>query len=322
MQIIKIPYSELRISRYEELLMSSEVSTPFHSLDWLDLMIATNAALRLEIIVVTDNHQEIAFLPYFTKKNWPSFWMFMPHWAYSGFIYNKQNENNLFAFLRKNNFTNYSTRMVTFDGELYRTLPYLHGVFEKYSTWILETTNTFEDMMRAIPSKTRNQIRKAFKEGVIYKKIETRQELEESKQIYSMLVLKHNIRSPYPPILFDELYKLSLKGGNISFNIAKYDDQVIAYSVFLMSRQQVFYWLNASISDYSSLNATNGILSLMIQACCEDNDVKFINFGAVPYGNDGLMHFKKNWGTTEVKYGYYDSTFKHMKGKLNAIMGK
>ena len=322
MKIKKIPYSELRTSRYQELFIASEVSTPFHSLDWLDLIIETNAALRLELVVISDNHQEIAFLPYFTKMNWPSFWMFMPHWAYSGFIYEKLNETILFDFLRKNSFTNYFTCMVIFEGELYKTLPYLHGIFEKYSSWILETTNTFEDMMSAIPSKTRNQIRKAFKEGVTYKKIETKQELEEIKQIYSMLVLKHNIQSPYPSILFDELYKLSLKGGNISFNIAKYDDQVIAYSVFLMSRKQVFYWLNASISDYSSLNATNGILSLMIQACCKDNEVKFINFGAVPYGNDGLMHFKKNWGTTEVKYGYYDSTIKHMKERLNAIMGK
>ena len=210
LQIKKIKFSDLKRNRYIEIFNSSEKSTPFHSLDWLEFIAESNLNLSLELVVVLDGCNEIAYLPYFTKKNWPSYWMYLPYGTYSGFIYKEINETKIFEFLRKKRFVNFISRLVILDGEKYKNLPYLYGVYDKYVTWILETTNPYNDILDAIPSKTRNQIRKAFKEGVTYKKIETVDELESCKNLYSMLVRKHNISSPYPYKLFEKLFWFSI----------------------------------------------------------------------------------------------------------------
>jgi lipid II:glycine glycyltransferase (peptidoglycan interpeptide bridge formation enzyme) len=173
-----------------------------------------------------------------------------------------------------------------------------------------------------LPSKTKNQIRKSHKSGILYKNIETSEELQECKLIYDALITKHDIKNPYVKNIFDHLFCLSKKNKNIVFRVAKLDQAVIAYSVFLKSPSQLFYWLNASNPCFSSLNPTSGLLSLAIEDCCADVSLAMINLGAVPAGNDGLLHFKKNWGAVEMQYGFFYSPAWRLWEIFNEFMGK
>ena len=317
-----ICYSQIDSASYDALFHSAENATPFHSRSWMNMVASARKDLEPKVLVVYDNDREIAYLPYFTIVGRPAFWLFMPYGAYSGFIYSSLNKTEISDFLMQKRFARLFTQVVIFEDTIYKELSYLHEVPEKYSTWILPTNRSYSDVFSDFPSKTKNQIRKAFKADVLYKKIDTERELEECKALYSILVEKHRILNPYILKLFEHIYKISLQQSNIVFNIATQNDRVIAYSVFLTSRTHVFYWLNASDPAMAALNATNGLLAQMIQYCCEQPDVRMINFGAVPSGNEGLLQFKKNWGTIEIKYGYYNSYFKHIKDALYGFMGK
>jgi hypothetical protein len=316
-------FSNKNINRYQynEIFNNSDIATPFHSLEWLDIIQETYPGIELMFASISLMNNQIAFLPYFTPKNKMHLWMYVPLGGYSGFIYEPNRREDVTIALKQIKFIKFFTRIVIFEDDIYKYCSDLYNYKNQYSTWLLDVTKGYNEIFsNNIHPKTRNQIRRAFKENIVeYKEIETMQEVQQCKILYLHLVRKHQIKSPYPLEVFDNLYRKSLVSSNIMFLIARVDSVVIAYSIFLKSKTQLFYWMNASDASYSRLNATNGLLSKVIKYSCDEMDIRTFNFGAVPPGNTGLLHFKTNWGAYEKRYGYFDSKGKIWSERINNL---
>lgn len=314
-RIIKIKYQEIDINLYSEFLDNSDVVTPFHSVDWLKLIKDSRQDLELSFLVVVENNTWLAVMPYFSRKYMPFTTISMPYGGYGGFIYNKFNFEKIKAIIKNNNyFIHQITCIHSFDN--------LYDDFllnKKLNTWVVDCRCTFDELFSSFNTKTRNQVRKSFKSNIIYKLIETKEELKECVKLYKNLVKKHNIQKPYS----DKVFELLMRGSNesIEFWIAKYEDEVIAYSVFLKSKKEVFYWLSAFNNDFSKANPSLGILNKVFKTACEKKQI--VNLGAVPLGNDGLKHFKQGVAGVKTEYKFYYNHYYSIANWLRSnVMGK
>lgn len=303
---------ELDRQKYDLLYAISDFATPFHSLAWLEIINSVRSDLKLRFVVLFKGNDQVAYMPFFTLKYLPITMSSVAFGAYGGFIYEDGNKAGIKEFLMHHSIAKPIARLNIFDDDLFTGIPFFKSVAS--DTWVVNVDRNKDQIFKDIDGKTRNQIRKAYKGGVTYKRLQTEKELDECKKIYRQLVAKHSIKRPYPDGLFDGLFDASKNKDDIQFHIATFQDTVVAFSVFLKSPLQIFYWLNASDNAYSSLNATNGLLANMLEYSCDDNSVKIFNFGAVPIGNDGLLHFKKNWAAQQkTYYSYYSKLYDLVK---------
>ena len=293
-----INLDKLNKQEYEYFFNNAFNSTPFHSLEFLESIANSRDDLVLKFSILEKDNKTIAIMPFFTKKIFPFVMISSAYGCYGGYM-----------FFDKEIFTNIPkhykliSSIVNYNDTI---LDEKNFNFELFSTWIIDTTKSYEDIFTKLHSKTRNQIRKAYKENVEVCDIKNIDELNSVLGIYNQLVQKHHIKKPYSNNLFEQLYKFSLRSNNIIFKVAKLNNKVISYSVFLQNSKSIFYWLNASDSQYLKYNGTNIILDNILKYSTK-NDFLEVNMGAIPLDNNGLLHFKSRWNANEKEYKIYDS---------------
>lgn len=319
MKISIVKYKNLNRFNYIKLLKESDVSTPFHNLSFLLSLDKSMKNISLYFYIVEKNKNYIAVMPFFSYKYIPFSMKSLVYGCYGGFIYLQENEKDLVLFFKKNRFSKLLTEVVSYyDNKFYEQMLYLSK--KDLKTWILKIPDNHNDFFKSIHSKTRNQIRKAYKENVVVTKINSKKELEKVQLIYMQLVAKHNIQKPYSLKLFEELFKCSIETNDILFKVAKIEDDIIAFSIFIIGDKDLFYWINASDAKYLKYNGTNAILDSVINYAIKNN-IKELNMGAVPVGNDNLLHFKTRWGAIEkIYYSYSTDLFLYLQ-KLRSKNG-
>jgi lipid II:glycine glycyltransferase (peptidoglycan interpeptide bridge formation enzyme) len=297
--------SEIENKLYKNLYDTSSVSTPFHNMGFLEILKKTRKNLLLKFLILYKGNTIIAIMPYFLNRYTFDFSMSsLPYGCYGGFIYEDKYKEQIRVFLQENKFISLVSIINSYKDSIYNDLKYCK--VKTYSTWVIDTKPSYEEIFKNLHSKTRNQIRKSIKSNVIIRNMETIEEVESVLRIYSQLVKKHKIKKSYSDQIFYELFFASLKDDNIIFKIAEYENKIISYSIFLYNKKQLFYWMNASDLSYSKLNATNGILNFMLEEL-SNNNIEELNLGAIPYDNIGLHHFKSRWNAIEKTYYSYHS---------------
>lgn len=275
------------IDSYPEVVATSSLGTPFHNPSWLQAMSLSVPKYQLGGIEYRKAGELVGILPVF-KRAHGRVLVSLAWGGYGGYV-GELPEKSLplphGVLYRIANYHNLSYRSV------YRTKT-------DASTWVLDTTRSYDEIFSSFHQKTRNQIRKAAKCGVSYKEVTTASEVAVCYKIYGELLKKHGVATG----LNQETFVALLGKPSIDFIAAYYHNKIIAFSVFLASRNEIFYWVNASDRTYSKLNATNGILNLVLEKAALSSTVKKVNLGAVPRGNTGLKHFKERWGTIEQRY--------------------
>lgn len=280
--------------------------TCFQILEWLLIIETIRPDLKLNFFILCEDDKWVGIMPYYEKKyTWRTF-SSLPYGGYGGFIYNEVDADNIRRYLRESKLIKMIGVINSFDGILYKDNLI---EFAKQTTWVVDCEQTYDEFFKTIDSKTRNQIRKSEKSNVEYEEIRTKDEVLQCVNLYRELVKIHNITKPYSNDLFYKLMNFS--GKNIKFIVAKKDGKVIAYSVFLVARTEIFYWLSAYNHNYATVNAPLGILNHILKTCFENMMIKTFNLGAIPTGNKGLMKFKTSILAKETSYSTY-STNKYM----------
>lgn len=269
---------------YNSLYESSYNVNPFLSLDWLIAISKSSFGYSLRFIEFYHDDEILGYYPF-----WERFYGIVKVsniWGgYSGYVAKQSiNWKGVRGVIKQNNFNTQDLPMISLSKK-------------DYVTWIKDIRPSYDDIMSSVHPKTRNQIRKSEKYNLYYKDINSKEEVIKCYDIYKKLIRKHDISKSLSIDTFFEL----INSNNIYFIGCFYQGEIIAYSVFLKHKEQSFYWLNASNDQYSKLNPTNGILNFFIKKAKEIG-IQSINFGAIPYGNRGLSHFKSRWGVEEYKY--------------------
>ncbi len=301
-----IKFKDIDTYFYQKLVKSSKRATPFHTLDFLQLIATSFTNTQLKFTVIYEGETIIAIMPYFLKKGNPFRMKSSILGCYGGFIYLEKDRNTILKYLSQTNVNQPFSSVISFNDDLLTLTKKWH--VDEEATWIMNTEGTYEELYKSIHYKTRNQIQKSVKSNVKVASISTESELVQVKQLYKNLVQKHNIKKPFSDLFFDTAFKMNLTSKGLLFKVAKTDETIISFSFFVSNETEMFYWINASAPEYLNLNGTNALLNDAIKICANSN-IKTLNFGGVPASNKGLLHFKKRWNTYEHKYTNYTNNF-------------
>lgn len=161
------------------------------------------------------------------------------------------------------------------------------------------------------PSQVWNNFHDSVKRGIKkakrYRvKIVISYSLSGVRDFYSMNMVtrkKHGL-FPQPYLFFFNLWKYIIQKGLGFVMIATIDDTPISSAIFLFYKDILFYKYGASYTEYLSYRPNNLIFWEVINWAFK-NGIKYLDFGRTSFENEGLMRFKRHWGTKEMDLPYY-----------------
>jgi lipid II:glycine glycyltransferase (peptidoglycan interpeptide bridge formation enzyme) len=154
----------------------------------------------------------------------------------------------------------------------------------------------------------RRNIRKAEKEGV---QVKLERSLESVAAFYKLNcgTRRHHGLPPQPWSFFRNLYEHVIASGKGFVALAEYQNRWVAGAVFAFYRDQAIYKYGASDRGFQHLRSNNLVMWEAIRWCCR-NKIRSFSFGRTEPENEGLVQFKRGWGTTENKLEYFNYSLK------------
>ena len=170
----------------------------------------------------------------------------------------------------------------------------------------IDSSDIGENLMGSLSGKTRNMVRKAFKSGIKYY---TSNNISDFEFLYNTHV--DNIRSlsgiAKPENFFHKIPEY-FGNDNYKIYIAEKDGIKIAGLLLFYFNKSIEYYTPVIVNEYRNLQP----LSLLIFEAMKDainRGFKIWNWGGTWLSQDGVYHFKKMWGTEDLKYFYYVKIF-------------
>jgi hypothetical protein len=181
--------------------------------------------------------------------------------------------------------------------------------YDSFIFHIINLESSDKNQMSRFRSSTKRNIKKAIKYGVV---IDKSYSLESIKSFYKLNCLtrkKHGL-PPQPMRFFLSFHKniISKKMGFVL--LAKYNDTIVAASIFLQYLDQIYYKYGASHYKYLNLRPNNLLMWEAIKHGIRSANRTF-NFGRTDIANKGLLQFKQGWGAKEEKVKYYKFSLKN-----------
>ncbi len=181
---------------------------------------------------------------------------------------------------------------------------------DKHFTHILDIQNGYESVWNSYNKRVRGAIRKSVKSGVIVKENNDDREIENFYKLYLSMMDKFN-STPKPY----SLIRLLQKSPIAKLISAYFEDRLIAGLLFIYFNKTVRLWIEASDHNYLNYRPNNAIIDYIVRWAC-DNGYSFVDFGASPPENNGLIAFKEEWRAKRVWFYTYTRVYSVWKNKF------
>ena len=166
----------------------------------------------------------------------------------------------------------------------------------------LDLPGSSEELFQNFKSKLRSQIRKAEKNGVIFRLAGE----EGVKAFYS--VFCRNMRDLGSPVHSRRWFQAVMNnfGQNACIGLAEYDGECIGAGIILSTNKQTAIPWASTLRDYNRL-APNMLLYWNFLKFASDNGKQKFDFGRSTK-DEGTYRFKKQWGAQPRRLIWYSST--------------
>ncbi len=173
-------------------------------------------------------------------------------------------------------------------------------------TWVLDLTQDLDTILQNMRKNTRYYIRKAEKEGVKIIVSTKTSDLEKFYKIYIDTVERQKWNAYNFEYLKKE-FEIFKKDDQIKIYLAEYQGKVIASSLFIYYRGEVFYHHSGSLTEFRHIPASYLIQWQSIKNAKEIGNTKYNFFGIARDNNPkhpwaGLSFFKKGFGGQEQRW--------------------
>jgi hypothetical protein len=160
-----------------------------------------------------------------------------------------------------------------------------------------------EELLEQLPSKTRNMIRRANKEGLVAREINVRDGLRDFRELYEGTMARNQATRffAYDDTYYEKL--LSLPKEELVLHAVYQNEKMVAAAMGLIHKEFAFYHLGASSQEASKIGAGN--LALYDLACgAIKRGVNFLSVGGgrTTSPEDPLFRFKASNGTSVEQY--------------------
>ena len=180
----------------------------------------------------------------------------------------------------------------------------IHSSF--YYGHTLDLTKSEQELLSSFRSSTKRNIKKATKEGVNVKILNSLESIKAFSRLNS-ITRKHHGLPPQPWYFFKKVYEHIISKKNGFVVLASFRKKTIAGAVYFHFGEKVIFKFGASERSYQHLRPNNLVMWEAIKWSAR-NDFGSFNFGRTEAENDGLLQFKRGWGAQEqsIKYYKYD----------------
>ena len=185
-------------------------------------------------------------------------------------------------------------------GESYfqRTQPSL-----SYYGHALELVPNENELLSSFRESTKRNIKKALKQGV---EVIISNSLQSMKDFHRLncITRKHHGLPPQPLFFFKKVFEHVIS-RNLGFvALAYHSKRVIASAIYFIFGDKAIYKYGASDRNFQHLRPNNLVMWEAIKWSAQ-NGFKSFNLGRTEPENDGLLQFKRGWGTKQQNINYY-----------------
>ncbi|MFQ6040969.1 MAG: lipid II:glycine glycyltransferase FemX [Candidatus Poribacteria bacterium] len=166
-------------------------------------------------------------------------------------------------------------------------------------THLLKTNSDYEVIWQAYNKRVRGAVRKAGKTGVIVRDSDSEEDLTGFYKIY-LASMKRLSGTPKP---FSLLRTLQLS-PIAKLAVAERENTIIAGLLYLFFNKTVTLWCGASRREFLEYRPNNAIFHHIIRWACEQG-YEWVDFGASPPENSGLIAFKEEWRAKRHNFNIY-----------------
>jgi len=172
-----------------------------------------------------------------------------------------------------------------------------------YYSHSVELTPNEQELLKSFRSSTKRNIKKAEKEGIMAKIHQSFDSVEEFYRL-NCLTRKYHGLPPQPFFFFKNIFNDIISKNLGIIALATFSKKIIAGAVYFHFGSNAIYKYGASDRDYQHLRPNNLVMWKAIKWHAE-NGYKTFDFGRTELENEGLLQFKRGWGTTEKFISYY-----------------
>jgi hypothetical protein len=179
---------------------------------------------------------------------------------------------------------------------------------KKYFGHTLDLTGGEEKILSSLRDSTKRNIKKAIKEGVTVKILNSLESVKEFYRLNCMTRKDHGL-PPQPYYFFKKIYEHIVSHNKGFVSLASYQDRNIAGAIFFYFGENALFKYGASDKKYQNLRANNLAIWEGIKWYSQNGYKRFC-FGRTEPDDQGLIQFKSGWAADQQQINYYQYNFK------------
>jgi len=252
-------------------------------------------------------------IPYFSDLDEELYDIISP-WYFGGpILQNSKNSKKLVEqFLKEfKEYTN-NESIVTEFTRIHPLLKYSRNFADqvnaeyRYDTAYVNLIQSKEEILKNFKKSNRNASASSERRGIQIEFSTSEKAIDEFYFLYARFIKQIKTSSFYEfPIDFLKKIRISFN-DNFVVALARYDQKVIAGSIFLFKGGIVHYWLSTTDNDFRNMYPTNLLLSKAIFWFKERGEKKFFLMGGT---EEKLRKFKESFSNTVVKFYTYSKIY-------------
>ena len=176
------------------------------------------------------------------------------------------------------------------------------GPSARYKLHVTDLVRDPEVLLKTFNQHTRRKLRRAEAMGVQVARRSDDEALQAFIRLNALTRRKHGVL-PQPDALFWNIQKHLLKPGLGFLGVATLDHQIVAANLFLHWNRTIVYKYGASDDRALPAAANYAVMWDAIRWGCQ-HDFSVFDFGRSDLDGEGLLQFKRGWGSQELDLVY------------------
>ncbi len=173
-----------------------------------------------------------------------------------------------------------------------------------YVRWLMPLTADPDAVWSGLRKPVQRQIKKSEGLGVKIRFATQREDMAHYYRLHLRTRSKKHGMPAQPQRFFFGLWDAFASNEGVQLLLAEYEGSIIAGMILLAAGTTVRYAYGASDENYLHLSPNNLLMWTAITWGCRQG-YQTLDMGRTACGNEGLMEFKRRWGTIKEPLPYY-----------------
>jgi lipid II:glycine glycyltransferase (peptidoglycan interpeptide bridge formation enzyme) len=174
---------------------------------------------------------------------------------------------------------------------------------------------TEENLWKGYKKRVRRDVLKAEKSGVKIKNISDRSEIEKLFGLYQDTLQRNNAFATWTKKFFYSIYDDLILKGKADIIFSELNNKYIAGTVLIYSQDTVYYFMNASLTDYLSHCPNDILLHNAIILGIKKNK-KYFDLMTSRDTDTALLKFKEKWGSECHPFYIFEKDLDNIRAKI------